>query len=116
MTSSSSLLLKKRSRVLVVDDAISNRKLLCRLLGKSYIIDEAEDGLVALRKLKESLTGRLVDKYDVILMDYQMPNMDGPTSVKHMRDAGYKGLIIGITGNALDKDVEYLNYKERTIF
>jgi CheY-like chemotaxis protein len=42
--------------------------------------------------------------FDVVLIDYQMPNMDGPTSVKHMRDAGYNGLIIGITGDALPAD------------
>jgi CheY-like chemotaxis protein len=40
-------------------------------------------------------------------MDYQMPNMDGPTSVKCMRDAGYNGLIIGVTGNALPADLKY---------
>ena len=33
--------------------------------------------------------------------------MDGPTSVKHMRDAGYNGLIIRITGNALPADIQH---------
>ena len=93
-------------RVLVVDDASSNRKLLCRLLKEKYATDEAEDGLIALNKVLESMKSN-INIFNVVLMDYQMPNMDGPTSVKHMRDAGYDGLIIGITGNALEKDLLY---------
>jgi CheY-like chemotaxis protein len=93
-------------RVLVVDDASSNRKLLCRLLKGKYITEEAEDGLIALNMILESMKGNNT-LFDVVLIDYQMPNMDGPTSVKHMRDAGYNGLIIGITGNALPADIKY---------
>ena len=45
--------------------------------------------------------------YDIILMDYQMPEMDGPTAIAEIRRLGYKGIILGLTGNALvsDKDV-----------
>ena len=93
-------------RILVVDDASSNRKLLCRLLKGKYITEEAEDGLIALNMILESMKGNTTI-FDVVLIDYQMPNMDGPTSVKHMRDAGYNGLIIGITGNALPADIKY---------
>ena len=39
-----------------------------------------------------------------------MPVMNGPTASKHIRDLGYKGLIIGLTGHALSEDVkDYLD-------
>ena len=45
-------------------------------------------------------------KYDVILMDYQMPNMDGPTAISAIRALGYTGVILGLTGNAAAIDQE----------
>ena len=41
-------------------------------------------------------------------MDYQMPTMDGPTSIGHIRTLGYKGQIIGLTGNVVKTEVERL--------
>ena len=46
--------------------------------------------------------------YDVIFMDYQMPVMDGPTAIKAIRALGYKGRIVGLTGNALQSDQQYM--------
>ena len=43
---------------------------------------------------------------DIILMDFIMPHMDGPTATREIRSLGYKGLIIGVTGNALPADTE----------
>jgi len=43
-------------------------------------------------------------QYDVILMDYQMPNMDGPTAIRAIRSLGYKGVIFGVTGNVMALD------------
>ena len=40
----------------------------------------------------------------MVLMDYVMPNMEGPEAAHTMRELGYTGLIIGITGNVLPSD------------
>ena len=96
--------------VLVVDDSGLNRKLLCRLLRASkHICDEANDGLAALEKVKIRMTGELGAnlEYDVILIDFVMPVMDGPTATKAIRALGYEGLILGVTGNTLDSDINY---------
>jgi len=42
--------------------------------------------------------------YDAVLMDYVMPNMEGPEAVKCIRGLGYKGIIIGVTGNVIASD------------
>jgi len=93
-------------RILVVDDAPMNRKLLTRLLLKrGHEVDMAEDGLQAhdmvVAEMKE---GR---RYDTILMDFQMPIMDGPTATQKIRSIGCDSFIVGITGNVLPQDVEH---------
>ena len=67
-------------RFLVVDDFATMRKIvrnLLRQLGYQQI-DEAEDGVVALRKLKTT-------KYDMIICDWNMPNMTGIELLKEVR-------------------------------
>jgi CheY-like chemotaxis protein len=91
--------------ILVVDDAATNRKMLCRLLSSSpsddasLVCDEAIDGEDAVQKVKASII-ESISKYKVILMDYEMPRLNGPDAVKSIRELGYDGLIIGITGHA----------------
>ena len=90
-------------RVLVVDDAAMNRKMTIRGIADTVKhIDEAEDGAVAVEKMLATLT---TVPYDIVFMDHQMPVMDGPTAAKEMRRLGYKGKIIGLTGNALPEDI-----------
>ncbi len=93
-------------RILVVDDAPMNRKLLTRLLLKrGHTVDMAEDGLEALEKVvSEKKEGR---RYDTILMDFQMPVMDGPTSAEEIRKQGCDSFIVGITGNVLPQDIDH---------
>jgi CheY-like chemotaxis protein len=45
--------------------------------------------------------------YFAILMDSVMPVMDGPTAVQRIREAGYTGLIVGVTGNVQPEDIEH---------
>jgi len=93
-------------RILVVDDAPMNRKLLTRLLIKrGHHVDMAEDGLQAyemvVAQMKEG------KRYDTILMDYQMPVMDGPTATHRIRAEGCDSFIVGITGNVLPQDIDH---------
>jgi len=102
-------------RVLVVDDAVSNRKMLCRVLrSRCAAIVEADDGQKALEIVRETmrrsdpLPRNNSHPFDLILMDFVMPVMDGPTAIKEIRDLGYKGLIFGLTGNVLDGDKDLM--------
>jgi CheY-like chemotaxis protein len=76
------------------------------ILGEECTILEADDGSTALDLMRSSETevGRAVD---FVLMDYVMIRMNGPEAVQRMRsDLGYKGVVIGITGNALPEDMD----------
>ena len=67
--------------ILIVDDNSNNRRILKDMLKIKHIeADEAENGVVALAKLK------LGKKYDIILMDYQMPELDGLETIKSIRN------------------------------
>jgi CheY-like chemotaxis protein len=87
--------------LLLVDDAATNRKMLRKLLElRNHNCEEAEDGLVGVSMVKAAG----LDYYDAILMDFVMPNMNGPAATQAIRALGYTGLIIGVTGNALTED------------
>jgi len=67
------------SRILVVDDAPINREVLIALLEDTgAIFDEAQDGHEAVKLF-------LQNKYDLVLMDLHMPEMDGYDATKHIR-------------------------------
>ena len=92
--------------VLVVDDSAMNRKMLCKVMkAAGHTCEEAEDGEVAVRKVREKIEAR-GHQYDGILMDFVMPNMDGPTATKLIRDLGYTAPIFGVTGNTMDSEVD----------
>jgi signal transduction histidine kinase/ActR/RegA family two-component response regulator len=93
-------------RILVVDDASTNRKLLSRLMtNRGHHSDMAEDGEVALAMVKEAILDE--NPYDTILLDYEMPVMNGPTTAKELRAMGCDVFIVGVTGNMLAEDVTY---------
>ena len=94
-------------QLLIVDDSPLNRKMLQRTFrAAGHVCDEAEDGVIAVAKVKEMMSSS-AKAYSAILMDFVMPNMDGPTATKHIRSLGYTAPIFGLTGNTLDSDIDY---------
>lgn len=98
-TAGSIPVLSSAMRILLVEDGELNRKLIQVLLTKAGIdnVDIAENGKIGLQKACD-------DFYDVILMDMQMPVMDGYTAAKKIRELGYKTPIIALTASATAKD------------
>ncbi|MES2906999.1 MAG: response regulator [Pseudomonadota bacterium] len=66
-------------RILLVEDEVTNRRILSAYLQRAgYDVDEAEDGLAALGKLKSQ-------NYDLVVTDWRMPNMDGLELAKRLK-------------------------------
>ncbi len=88
------------SRVLLVDDGITNRKLIDLVLRRAGAeVVPAENGQVAVELALES-------RFDIILMDMQMPVMDGYTATRKLRDAGLQVPILALTASAMQGDEE----------
>ncbi|MBF0153538.1 MAG: response regulator [Magnetococcales bacterium] len=93
-------------RLLLVDDDSVNRTVVRGILKRhGFTIDEAHDGIDALEKLAATT-------YDLVLMDCQMPNMDGYTACQTFRDnertrqEGRHTPVIALTANAMQGDRE----------
>lgn len=92
----------KGSNVLFVEDNQQNREIIIGILEHSGIIlEEAHDGEEAVKLF----TGN-PEKYELILMDLQMPNMDGYTATKLIRKINKDIPIIALTANAMATDIQ----------
>ncbi|MEI8383418.1 MAG: ATP-binding protein [Planctomycetota bacterium] len=86
-------------RVLVVDDGSANRRLISLVLSRAgAVMTQAENGLQAC----ELVLGRRA--FDVILLDIQMPVMDGYAAATKMREGGVMVPIIALTAHAMKGD------------
>jgi CheY-like chemotaxis protein len=88
----------KTARVLITDDTPANRQLAGLVLRKAGLtVDEAENGAIAVEKAS-------CGTYDLLLMDMQMPVMDGFTATRTLRDQGLKTPILAFTANVMEQD------------
>jgi len=95
----------KGKRILLVEDNDLNREIAGEILGEAgLLVEEAEDGSIALDQLLEKGPGY----YSLVLMDIQMPIMDGYTATQAIRAFENKELakipIIAVTANAFEED------------
>ncbi len=92
-------------RVLVVDDAETNRNLISRLLGSAGAdVSLLQDGQRAVDRLLDGDGSPRDDAFDVVLMDMQMPVLDGYSATRLLRDAGMQTPIIAMTANSMAGD------------
>jgi CheY-like chemotaxis protein len=83
------------AHVLVVDDGAENRQLVRVLLEEVGLrVSEAENGQIALDRVA-------AESFDLVLMDMQMPVMDGQTATRRLRDRGCTLPIVALTANAM---------------
>jgi PAS domain S-box-containing protein len=92
----------KGSSILLVEDNEFNQQIACELLADAgFKVDVAENGLKSIEMLDKHI-------YDIVLMDMQMPIMDGTTATREIRkDGRFKYLpILAMTANVMEADIK----------
>jgi signal transduction histidine kinase/DNA-binding NarL/FixJ family response regulator len=85
-------------RVLLVEDGVTNRKLVSLVLERAGAkVQTAENGQVGIESAA-------MQPFDLVLMDMQMPVMDGYAATRELRRRGYVGPIIALTAHAMKGD------------
>ena len=95
--------IKQSVSILLVEDNLVNQKLATMILTKAgYSVDVAGNGKIAVEMFSSD-----PEKYDTILMDVQMPEMDGHEATRQIRKLGFTDIpILAMTANAMKGDRE----------
>lgn len=105
-------------RILVVDDASSNRKIVCRALrSRGFECAEARDGQECIKMVRNlantsissaaSPSDETAIEFECIIMDFEMPVLNGPDATVALRDMGFTRPIVGLTGNVMQEDIQH---------
>jgi signal transduction histidine kinase/CheY-like chemotaxis protein len=90
----------KKSKILLVEDNEINQEIMLEFLKESNLdIDVANNGQIALQKAKKN-------SYELILMDIQMPIMDGYEATKQIRNLNINTPIIALTANTMKEHID----------
>ncbi len=94
-----------KGRVLFADDGADNRRLVSHVLRRAGLqVTVVENGKEAVERAREAQGAG--ESFDVILLDMQMPVLDGYQATRALRDGGYVGPIAALTANAMQGDRE----------